>query len=120
MNAPLPGQAVRGSRTGRPIMALFDLLGRRMALRVLWELTQARGPLTFRALQDAAETNPAVLNQRLKELRAAGLVCLAPGGYGLTEEGRALERHLGPLGDWAAGWADALAKQASSRMAENE
>lgn len=120
MDAPLPGSAVRGSQTGRPIMALFDLLGRRMALRVLWELTQAGGPLTFRALQDAAGTNPAVLNQRLKELRAAGLICLLPGGYGLTEDGRRLEGHLGPLGDWAADWAVAVAKRASSEPAGNE
>ena len=42
---------MRGSRTGRPVMVLLDLLGRRGALRVLWEL---RGdPLTFRALQKA-------------------------------------------------------------------
>ena len=25
---PRPGQPVRGSKTGKPIMALFDLLGR--------------------------------------------------------------------------------------------
>ena len=28
---------VRGSRTGRPIMVVLDVLGRRWALRVLWE-----------------------------------------------------------------------------------
>ena len=33
-----PGAPVRGSRTGRPVMALLDLLGRRWSLRVLWEL----------------------------------------------------------------------------------
>jgi DNA-binding HxlR family transcriptional regulator len=38
-----------GSRSGRPIMALLDLLGRRMALRILWELSCADAPLTFRA-----------------------------------------------------------------------
>ena len=65
---------MRGSRTGRPVMALLDLLGRRMALRILWELSRADAPLTFRALQGAADTNPALLNTRLKELRAAGLV----------------------------------------------
>ncbi len=36
-----------------------------MALRVLWELSKAQAPLTFRALQEAAETNPSVLNARL-------------------------------------------------------
>ena len=30
--------SVRGSRTGRRIMALLDLLGRRWTLRILWEL----------------------------------------------------------------------------------
>jgi DNA-binding HxlR family transcriptional regulator len=100
-------------------MALFDLLGRRMALRVLWELSRTEEPLTFRALQQAAETNPAVLNQRLKELRAAGLVETQPGGYRLTPAGLALHRHLGPLGDWAAHWAEAVVEQASSGTAGN-
>ena len=41
MKRPLParpGRPVRGSRTGRPVMALLDLLGRRWTLRVLSEL----------------------------------------------------------------------------------
>ena len=72
MTTPRVGKPVRGSRTGRPIMVALDLLGRRGALRVLWEL---RGePLTFRALQEAASTNPALLNTRLAELREASLV----------------------------------------------
>ena len=41
MTTPKPGTPVRGSRTGRPIMAALDLLGRRWALRVLWELRDA-------------------------------------------------------------------------------
>ena len=32
-------------------MALFDLIGRRWMLRVLWELSQAAEPPTFRDLQ---------------------------------------------------------------------
>jgi len=47
---PLPGRPVRGSATGRPIMALLDLLGRRWALRVLWELRSGPVP-SFRELQ---------------------------------------------------------------------
>ena len=35
MTSPKPGRRVRGSSTGRPIMALLDLLGRRMTLRIL-------------------------------------------------------------------------------------
>ena len=42
-------RAVRGSRSGRPIMALLDLLGRRWTLRVLWELRA--DALGFRELQ---------------------------------------------------------------------
>lgn len=96
------GAPVRGSRTGKPVMVLLDLLGRRMALRVLWEL---RGePLTFRALTLAAETNPAVLNSRLRELREALLVDHEGDGYRLTGEGRALLEMLTPLTVWAESW----------------
>jgi DNA-binding HxlR family transcriptional regulator len=102
---PKPGRPVRGSCTGRPVMALLDLLGRRMALRILWELSRADTPLTFRALQAAADTNPALLNTRLKELRAARLVVHDANGYSLGEEGQRLLTVLLPLNDWAAGWA---------------
>ena len=62
---PMPKRRVRGSRTGRPIMVLLDLLGRRWALRILWELRN--DPLTSRALRTACdEASPTVLNERLK------------------------------------------------------
>jgi DNA-binding HxlR family transcriptional regulator len=80
-------------------MVALDLLGRRATLRVLWELRLA--PLNFRMLQDAAETNPAILNTRLKELRAAGVVEHQEGGYRLTDRGRTLLAALQPLYDWA-------------------
>jgi DNA-binding HxlR family transcriptional regulator len=96
---------VRGSRTGRPVMALLDLLGRRTALRILWELSRAEGALTFRALESAAETNPALLNTRLKELRAGGLVCRDANGYRLSPRGLELVRVLSPLLEWANDWA---------------
>jgi DNA-binding HxlR family transcriptional regulator len=108
MTFPKPGEAVRGSRTGRPVMALLDLLGRRMALRILWELSRAGAPLTFRALERAAGTNPALLNARLKELRAARLAVHGAGGYALTEDGEALVALLLPVADWAERWAAAL------------
>ena len=103
MDLPRPGRPVRGSTTGRPIMALLDLLGRRTALRILWELRS--GSLTFRALQAAAETNPSVLNTRLSELRHAGIVESGPDGYRLTNEGRELRKSLAPLSKWANEWA---------------
>ena len=101
--APKPRQRVRGSTTGRPIMALLDLLGRRMTLRILWELRDQ--PLTFRALQDAAATNPSVLNVRLKELREAHLVTHEDNGYGLMAQGRELLEKFLPLNTWADKWA---------------
>jgi DNA-binding HxlR family transcriptional regulator len=105
MTAPRVGKPVRGSRTGRPLMVALDLLGRRATLRVLWEL---RGEaLTFRALQDAAATNPALLNTRLKELREARLVDHAEGGYQLTTDGRALLDAMRPLSEWAQAWGGA-------------
>jgi len=83
-------------------MALLDLLGRRAALRVLWELRAQ--PLTFRGLVSAADTNPGVLNTRLAELREAGIVELAEDGYRLTREGRALLACIAPLDRWAKRW----------------
>jgi len=93
---------VRGSRTGRPIMVALDLLGRRGALRILWEL---RGdPLTFRALQEAAQVQPGLLNTRLAELREVGIVEHDTGGYRLSEAGRELLAAMKPLNDWAQRW----------------
>src|SRR5690349_22786408 len=86
---PRVGRPVRGSRTGRPIMVALDLLGRRGALRILWELRHGE-PMTFRRLQAAAATNPAMLNTRLAELRAAGLVGHYGEGYLLTAMGNEL------------------------------
>jgi DNA-binding HxlR family transcriptional regulator len=82
-------------------MALLDLLGRRMTLRILWELSRVDAPLTFRALQAAAGTNPTVLNTRLGELRDAGLVARSEGGYRLSGSGSELVTLLLPLHGWA-------------------
>jgi DNA-binding HxlR family transcriptional regulator len=91
-----PKRRVRGSRTGRPIMVLLDLLGRRWCLRILWELREA--PLTSRALRVACdEASPTVLQARLSELREAGFVELLPAGYGLTGLGRELNETFLPL-----------------------
>lgn len=105
MPTPRPGGRVRGSSTGRPLMALLDLLGRRWTLRVAWELRD--GPLTFRALQERTDgVSPTVLNTRLADLRAAGIVEQRAGeGYALSAEGERLLGALAPLQDWAARWA---------------
>jgi DNA-binding HxlR family transcriptional regulator len=98
--APVPG-----SRTGRPVMVLLDLLGRRWTLRILWELRE--GPLSFRALQGACgNLSPSVLNDRLRELREAGIVELRePEGYASTPIAVELGQILIPLDDWAKRWA---------------
>jgi DNA-binding HxlR family transcriptional regulator len=87
-------------------MALLDLLGRRWALRVLWELRGGES-LTFRQLQArCAEVSSSVLNDRLRELRAAGIVTAQPGqGYSLTREGGQLLNDLEPLDGWSKRWA---------------
>ena len=97
--------AVRGSHTGRPIMALLDLLGRRWTLRIVWELR--RGALTSRALRAACDdASPTVVQQRLSELREAGLVAMADGGgYALTELGQELFELFMPLHRFAEDWA---------------
>lgn len=85
-------------------MALFDLLGRRWAITVLWSLRG--GALTFRELQTEAEgIATSVLNTRLRELRDAGLVTTGDDGYQLTEHGQTLLAAGQPLVAWADGWA---------------
>jgi len=104
-NSPKPGRPVRGSRTGRPIMALLDLLGRRWSLRIIWELRSSRA--TFRALREACgNPSPTVLNDRLRELRDAHLVdSVESEGYDLTRHGHELLERLMPLGEWSERWA---------------
>jgi len=98
--------AVRGSRTGRPVMALLDLLGRRWTLRIIWELREERA-LTSRALRTACdEASPTIMQARLSELREAGFVELVAGdGYRLTVLGRELSENFAPLHRFAERWA---------------
>jgi DNA-binding HxlR family transcriptional regulator len=91
---------VRGSKTGRPVMKVLDLLGRRWSLRVLWELRD--GPLTFRALRAACEEiSPTSLNERLGELRGLGVIEAGDAGYQLTAAGRSLSKIVLQLHSWA-------------------
>ena len=107
MTAPKPGKPVRGSKSGRAGMALFDLLGRRWALRVIWELRDGRR-LNFRALREACGIAPSVLNTRLAELRETRLVEHGDDGYALTAQGAALLALLLPLHRWAEEWKRSL------------
>jgi DNA-binding HxlR family transcriptional regulator len=111
MAIPKPGGPVRGSTTGAPIMALFDLLGRRWAMGIVWNL--AAGPLTFRALQaprsrKGGTISPSILSARLKDLQEAKIVERTLDGYALTGLGRELFALIEPLDAYALRWEEAL------------
>ena len=115
MPTPKPRQRVRGSATGRPIMVLLDLLGRRMALRILWELRDERR-LTFRALQEAAETNPERAQRAAQgAARGAARRARATAGYGLTPQGKELLETFLPLHAWAEKWAAGVPSRSGAR-----
>src|SRR5882757_1256206 len=83
---------VRGSRSGRPIMALLDLLSRRWA-------------------------SPTIIQARLTELRSAHLVELVPGdGYRLTGLGKDLMENVLPLNRFAERWSKRTASQAAATV----
>jgi DNA-binding HxlR family transcriptional regulator len=85
-------------------MAAMDLLGRRWALRLIWELRD--GPVGARALLARCEgLSSSVLYQRLGELTESGLAASGDDGYELTPLGRDLGRALAPLDEWANRWA---------------
>ena len=110
MAMPRPGRPVRGSNTGRPLMAALDLLGRRWNLRIIWELQH--GPVGFRALQQRCDNmSSSVLRQRLTELLDAHLVTQqSDTTYALTELGQGVYLALRPLIRWSGQWASAMAE----------
>jgi DNA-binding HxlR family transcriptional regulator len=71
---------------------------------VLWELRAQPGP--FREVQARCEgISPTVLNDRLRELREAGLLAHdEDDGYHCTQQGESLARALAPLEAWAKTW----------------
>jgi len=91
----------RDSTTERPLAELFDLIGRRWTLRILWELRERT--LSFNDLRRAVGgMSQSVLVTRLTELFGAGLVADVAGGYWLTPDGESLAREISHLGVWAA------------------
>lgn len=107
MTIPFPGLEVRGSKSGKPIMALLDLLGRTWSLGIIWHLHS--GPATFRELQQRCERiSPTLLNTRIKELKALQLVECKGAGYQLTHLGSDLFEIISPLGSWSSQWAKVL------------
>jgi len=91
-------------------MAALDLLGRRWALRILWELRD--GPLGARELRERCDRmSSSVLYQRLGELADSGLVEQDDADrYQLTPIGTALRTAIAPLDSWASTWATRQAK----------
>ncbi len=89
-------------------MAALDLLGRRWALRILWELRD--GAVGARALRDRCDgMSSSVLYQRLGELGDAGLLARTEAGeYTLTPLGARLGTAIAPLDAWSRDWADTL------------
>ena len=87
-------------------MAALDLLGRRWALRILWELRD--GPLGARSLRDRCDgMSPSVLYDRLGELTGADLIVQRDDQcYELSEAGASLGKALAPLEKWASRWAE--------------
>lgn len=87
-------------------MAALDLLGRRWALRVLWELRD--GPVGPRALLERCDgMSSSVLYTRLRELEEAGLVARVVDGWEVTRLGAELGPSLSSLDAWARRWAEA-------------
>jgi DNA-binding HxlR family transcriptional regulator len=88
-------------------MAAMDLLGRRWALRILWELRD--GPVGPRALLGRCDgLSSSVMYERLRELSDAGLLDRGPSGYELTSVGAELGVALAPLDAWARSWGRSL------------
>ena len=109
MTTPLPKKLVRGSSSGVAIMAVFDLLGRKWNMRIMWELNS--DSLSFRGLQERCDgMSPSVLNTRIKQLTEAKLIFTTPEGYKLTELGLSLMKTLNPLRNWAAEWEEKISK----------
>jgi DNA-binding HxlR family transcriptional regulator len=84
----------------KPVESALDLLGRRWALRLVWELR--RSTLAFSELRERTGISPSVLSARLGELVTSGVVERDSGRrYRLSGSGRELARILYELNRWA-------------------
>jgi DNA-binding HxlR family transcriptional regulator len=97
------------------LLALLDLLGRRWALRILWELRVQSA--SFQALHRRCDLmSTSVLSQRLAELRDAQLIEKDPAGsYALTEAGSLLLGRLDGIDEWTQEWARTVRSAAAKR-----
>jgi DNA-binding HxlR family transcriptional regulator len=86
--------------TTKPIERALDVLGRRWAMRLIWELR--RSTLTFSELRERTGISPSVLSARLGELVEAGILEPDSGRrYRLSGRGRELARILYDVNRWA-------------------
>jgi DNA-binding HxlR family transcriptional regulator len=84
----------------RAVEGALDLLGRRWAMRLVWELR--RSTLSFSELREQTGISPSVLSARLGELAEAGVLERDPSRrYRLSGSGRELARILFELNRWA-------------------
>ena len=83
----------------------MDLLGRRWAMRVIWELREPAE--SFRALQArCGDISSSVLWQRVNELKDAGLIeAEADRGLALTDLGAEMIEAFMPMLGFAERWA---------------
>jgi DNA-binding HxlR family transcriptional regulator len=90
------------SQSDEPIRALFDLVGRRWTLRIIWELAQAGRALRFSELQVRCDDmSSSVLAQRIADLRGAWVLDLSTEGYEITDVGADLISSMEPLVRWS-------------------
>jgi DNA-binding HxlR family transcriptional regulator len=84
----------------RAMSGVLDLLGRRWALRIVWELR--RDSVSFTELRQRTGISPSVLSARLGELSGLSVVERDRAGrYYLGARGRELARILYEINRWA-------------------
>jgi DNA-binding HxlR family transcriptional regulator len=84
----------------RAIAGALELLGRRWALRIVWELR--RDAVSFNELRERVGISPSVLSSRLAELSKADVIERDHSRrYRLSGHGRELARILYELNRWA-------------------
>ncbi len=97
-----------------PVAATARLLGARWTIQILYLLAR---PMRFCELQHAIGVNPRTLAQRLRFLKAEGLIEFrAPAGtprYELTESGAQLVPVLDGLRVWQSRWLAGTTSQAA-------
>ncbi|MGI9040499.1 MAG: winged helix-turn-helix transcriptional regulator [Gemmatimonadales bacterium] len=88
----------------------IELIGRRWSGAILREMLA--GASRFTVIRDAIpDISDRMLSERLKELEAAGIVARQVHAetpvrveYLLTEKGRALDKVIAAIGEWAYAW----------------